>query len=388
MIRLAQRQRRRQHRQSANATQPDHADNRHDRYWNFFRTRQPTWGNQTLQRLLRARAIQAKLKVSKPDDGYEREADRLSEQVVRQYPKTEQARLSSASPPMTTLGNSAVPGTGTPLPAAQRAFFETRLGDDFGSVRIHTQPQSAHLARELHARAFTMGNDIVFDQDQYAPQTREGRRLLAHELVHVRQQRHGISGRESLSLGFEMIQREPQDQPSTASAAGSPCPDLGDIPAIPIDKEMLKEQKDLHFKFPRLEGKCFWTIRGGSDNCCGYCLFRASGGDLSGKGSDVAIPPTIAECDLLFAPFYDPIESAAVDAGHPPGDALLALYAEGEHPTHVACRSDIQYAGKHIWESKLSNVLPLILHHLEDLEGGPDGDVVRFYKKKSPSSTE
>ena len=211
--------------------------------------RHSPWGSQVLQRMLQTPTIQAKLKVSQPDDGYEREADRLSEQVVRQYPKTEQARLSSGSPPMTTPGNSAVPGTGTPLPAAQRAFFETRLGDDFGSVRIHTQPQSAHLARELNARAFTMGNDIVFDQDQYAPQTREGRRLLAHELVHVLQQRHGIS--RGKALGFDMVRRKPRDPPPTTAVAGSPCPELGDIPAISIDKEMLKEQQDLHFKFPR-----------------------------------------------------------------------------------------------------------------------------------------
>jgi hypothetical protein len=309
-----------------------------------------TWGNQALKRLLRARAIQAKLKVSQPDDAYEREADRLSVQVIRRYPGGEPARLPSSRSPMTAPGNSAVPGTGTPLPAVQRTLFETHLGDDFGSVRIHTRPQSANLARALNARAFTMGNDIVFDQNQYAPQTSEGRRLLAHELIHVHQQRHGVS--RGKGIGFDIIQREPYDPPPTAGVTGSPCPDLGDIPAISLNKEMLKEQQDLHFIFPRLEGKCFWTIRGGSDNCCGYCLFRASGGEPFGKGTDVAIPSTKAACDLKFAPYFDPIESAAVDAGHPPGDALLALYAEGDSPKHVACRSDFQYAGKYLWEGK------------------------------------
>src|SRR5437868_5127115 len=41
----------------------------------------------------------------------------------------------------------------------------------------------------LGARAFTFGNDIFFGAGHYAPAKTEGRFLLAHELVHVRQQR-------------------------------------------------------------------------------------------------------------------------------------------------------------------------------------------------------
>jgi len=44
---------------------------------------QQTLGNQAVQRLLESRAIQARLKVSRPDDIYEQEADRVAEQVIR-----------------------------------------------------------------------------------------------------------------------------------------------------------------------------------------------------------------------------------------------------------------------------------------------------------------
>ena len=43
----------------------------------------PAFGNQTMQRLLEQRVIQAKLKVSEPDDEYEREADRVADAVMR-----------------------------------------------------------------------------------------------------------------------------------------------------------------------------------------------------------------------------------------------------------------------------------------------------------------
>jgi hypothetical protein len=59
---------------------------------------------------------------------------------------------------------------------------------DFGSVRIHSDSRAAESAHELGARAYTVGKDIVFGAGRYAPQTNEGRELLAHELTHVVQQ--------------------------------------------------------------------------------------------------------------------------------------------------------------------------------------------------------
>jgi hypothetical protein len=60
---------------------------------------------------------------------------------------------------------------------------------DFKAVRIHTGDAAAEAARLLDARAFTVGSHIVFGKEQYRPDSDDGRRLLAHELAHVCQQR-------------------------------------------------------------------------------------------------------------------------------------------------------------------------------------------------------
>ncbi|MCP4307278.1 MAG: DUF4157 domain-containing protein, partial [bacterium] len=66
--------------------------------------------------------------------------------------------------------------------------MESRLGQDFGQVRVHTNGQAAQSAVAVQARAYTVGQDIVFGAGQYAPDARDGRKLLAHELTHVIQQ--------------------------------------------------------------------------------------------------------------------------------------------------------------------------------------------------------
>ena len=76
---------------------------------------------------------------------------------------------------------------GASLPRSERSFFEPRLGRDLSSVRLHTGPEASELASSLGARAFTTGSDIFFRSGEYRPQSPDGRRLLAHELVHVAQ---------------------------------------------------------------------------------------------------------------------------------------------------------------------------------------------------------
>lgn len=80
-------------------------------------------------------------------------------------------------------------GAGQPLDGHTRGFMESRFGHDFSQVRIHADGKSADTAKALNARAYATGNDIVFGRDQYAPEKAEGKRLLAHELTHVVQQR-------------------------------------------------------------------------------------------------------------------------------------------------------------------------------------------------------
>lgn len=79
-------------------------------------------------------------------------------------------------------------GKGQPLPATVKDFFSSRMEADFSNVKIHTDKEAAASAKRLNAKAYTIGNDIVFNEGRYQPETEEGKKLLVHELVHVVQQ--------------------------------------------------------------------------------------------------------------------------------------------------------------------------------------------------------
>jgi len=86
-------------------------------------------------------------------------------------------------------GTSGATSEGRPLDAGTRSFFEQRFGHSFDHVRVHTDAHAAESTRAVNALAYTVGSAIVFAPGQYAPATATGRRLLAHELTHVLQQR-------------------------------------------------------------------------------------------------------------------------------------------------------------------------------------------------------
>jgi hypothetical protein len=163
--------------------------------------------------------IQAKLKVGAVDDPLEHEADRVAEQVMHML--APDVSVASALPqvsrkcvaceeeeeklqkkpagPQGAAGE--VPGIvhevlsspGQPLDTATRGYFEPRFGHDFSRTRVHSGAQAATSAEKINAVAYTSGQHVVFGEGRYAPETSEGRRLLAHELVHVVQQRSGAS---------------------------------------------------------------------------------------------------------------------------------------------------------------------------------------------------
>ncbi len=83
-------------------------------------------------------------------------------------------------------------GKGQPLPEDMRAEMEAGIGADFSDVHVHTNPQATYLSQSLQAKAFTAGHDVFFNSGQFRPDTREGKQLLAHELVHVTQQENGL----------------------------------------------------------------------------------------------------------------------------------------------------------------------------------------------------
>jgi len=80
---------------------------------------------------------------------------------------------------------------GHPLAPMTRRFMESRFGHDFSQVRIHVDSKASESAENLNARAFTNGSHIVFGRGEYAPETIEGQRTIAHELAHVVQQASG-----------------------------------------------------------------------------------------------------------------------------------------------------------------------------------------------------
>lgn len=180
----------------------------------------PVW-QQLAMRLWMAGA-QGKLSVSSPDDPSERDADRAAERVMsmttptaggapapttpasygvsrmcgrceeeeeRQLRRKELGGDSDASAPAPPVVHETLNSAGEPLDANTRAFFEPRFGRDFGTVRVHADARAAESARAVKARAYSAGSDIVFGPGEYTPGTAQGRRLLAHELAHVVQQR-------------------------------------------------------------------------------------------------------------------------------------------------------------------------------------------------------
>ncbi len=80
-------------------------------------------------------------------------------------------------------------GGGQPLAPRVRASMEELFGTGLAEVRVHTDSRAAKSAAALSAQAYTVGHEIVFGADAYAPETLAGACTLAHELVHVLQQR-------------------------------------------------------------------------------------------------------------------------------------------------------------------------------------------------------
>jgi len=100
-------------------------------------------------------------------------------------------RSSSSAPPALyapSIVHDVVRSPGEPLDRATLAFFEPRLARDLSRVRTHVGSQASESARCVNAVAYTAGNDIVFRDGAYSPNTTQGRRLLAHELAHTLQQ--------------------------------------------------------------------------------------------------------------------------------------------------------------------------------------------------------
>lgn len=83
---------------------------------------------------------------------------------------------------------SSLNGKGHSLTQEEKNFFEPRFGYDFSGVQLHTNKEANQSAQSINALAFTQGNNIVFGENQYQPNTNSGKKLMAHELTHILQQ--------------------------------------------------------------------------------------------------------------------------------------------------------------------------------------------------------
>jgi outer membrane protein OmpA-like peptidoglycan-associated protein len=190
--------------------------------------------------------IQTKLAISAPGDQFEQEADRVADQIVqtksapcacgggcagcqkKREPLVQRKLGAGAGMGQSTASDfTSRLGAGQALDPASRAFFEPRLGQELGGVRVHTGAAADAAASSVSARAFTLGRDLVFAAGEYSPATNEGRRLLAHELVHWVQQ-GGRSDRIQRSL---KVDTTASDDKTTAISQMTPllnklCPDF------------------------------------------------------------------------------------------------------------------------------------------------------------------
>jgi hypothetical protein len=143
--------------------------------------------------------LQTKLAIGASNDPLELEADRVADQVlaapahstvngaqtsIQRY--TGQASESTDTVPASV--DRTLAGTGRPLEPALRQDMEQRFGHDFSRVRVHAGAAAEQSAREVNAKAYTVGHNVVFGAGRFSPGSQAGRHLLAHELTHVLQQ--------------------------------------------------------------------------------------------------------------------------------------------------------------------------------------------------------
>ena len=186
---------------------------------------------------LKTPALQTQLKVGKPNDEYEQEADRVADRVmnmpessIQQQPIEEEEEM--AQPKLliqtqeeeemiqpfwiqkqgcSSCVEKEIPGVqtaplalqksplnhiescnGQAMPDSTRGFFESRFGQSFENVKVHTCESAVQMNQQLGAQAFTYGNNVFFNKGKYNPGSSEGKKLLAHELTHVVQQNGGL----------------------------------------------------------------------------------------------------------------------------------------------------------------------------------------------------
>lgn len=145
-----------------------------------------------------ASAAQPGLRLGPAGARYEREADRLAEELAADATKRASPRFAGGVRSTGEVIDPAIQrlildarGEGRPLPGSARRRYEQGLGTDLAAVRLHTDHSADALNLRLRSDAVTAGTDIFFRRGEYDPASDADRELLGHELVHVVQQADG-----------------------------------------------------------------------------------------------------------------------------------------------------------------------------------------------------
>jgi hypothetical protein len=208
--------------------------------------------------------IQRKLEIGAVDDPLEHEADAVADRVMRmtdsasgpvqegsgklqrKCAKCEEENEEKRSVARKASDSGSIPVSavappiihevlsqpGQALDRPTRGFFESRLQHDLSGVRIHSGPMAEESASAVNARAYTVGQHIVFGAGRWAPATDAGRRLLAHELSHTIQQSSVPSSPKTAGtmpirtrLGAPMVTRQLQTKPAPPPPCTFNCTD-------------------------------------------------------------------------------------------------------------------------------------------------------------------
>ncbi len=150
-------------------------------------------------------------KIQKKED--KKEEDKLmKKEVEKEEDKLQMKAASSPSAPSASASNyvSSLNGKGNQLTASANQFFSSKMGYDFSDVKVHTDKEAAQSAKNINAKAYTVGNNIVFNEGQFDPASLDGKKLMAHELAHVMQQEKN-----------ENISRKGEEETGQECTAGS-----------------------------------------------------------------------------------------------------------------------------------------------------------------------
>jgi hypothetical protein len=121
----------------------------------------------------------------------QRKCEKCDEKEEEKVQKKANEQSSSANKSFFGHYMNQIDSKGSGISKSNRTFFENRMQDNFGNVKIHRNSEATNAAKEIGAKAFTYQNHIVLNNNYFNEDSVEGKQLLAHELKHVQQQKNG-----------------------------------------------------------------------------------------------------------------------------------------------------------------------------------------------------